>query len=148
MRPWPQERASGWHSSPPIGTRCAGAPPRAALPPSLESVEVVKLRGVRASITPVARTRLKGGNSRRSETVRVARRRGAPGPILANSLAGRSRHSSPPDPLPSGRGGKRHHSIKCLIENSGMVSGRLITAVSIIYGFLANFRLDKKYILL
>lgn len=56
-------------------------------------------------ITLVARTRLKGENSIRSETVRGARRRGAPGPILANSLTGRSRHSSPSDPLPSGEGG-------------------------------------------
>lgn len=38
------------------------------------------------------------------------------------------------------------HSVTCLIANSGTASARLITAVSIIYGFLANFRADKRYI--
>lgn len=52
-----------------------------------------------------------------------------------------------PPPLPDGgwgRGGPNETiQLNVLIANSGMVSGRLITAVSIIYGFLANFRPDK-----
>jgi hypothetical protein len=44
--------------------------------------------------------------------------------------------------------GTTRRSVQRLIANSGQVSGRLITAVPIIYGFLANFRPDKKPTLL